>query len=64
MLYYMRFWVHYISYLYSKFKTTDIDSESCQSGRSCGTRNAVSFTGPRVRIPDSPPSSSQAMYRL
>ena len=29
--------------------------EGCQSGRSCGTRNAVSVTGPRVRIPGPPP---------
>ena len=36
----------------NKFKTP---LESCQSGRSCSTRNAVSLTGPRVRIPDSPP---------
>ena len=32
--------------------------ESCQSGRSCSTRNAVSLTGPRVRIPDSPPDNT------
>ena len=38
--------------------------ESCPSGRRCSTRNAVSRKGPRVRIPNSPPSSSQAMYRL
>lgn len=35
--------------------------ESCQSGRSCSTRNAVSLTGPRVRIPDSPPNKPVIM---
>ena len=30
--------------------------ESCPSGRRCSTRNAVSRKGPRVRIPNSPPS--------
>lgn len=41
--------------------------ESCQSGRSCGTRNAVSLAGPRVRIPDSPPSKNPVtiqVYRI
>ena len=39
-------------------------TESCPSGRRCSTRNAVSRKASRVRIPNSPPSSSQAMYRL
>ena len=39
------------------WKALDNIMESCQSGRSCSTRNAVSLTGPRVRIPDSPPKT-------
>lgn len=43
---------------------SDWHMESCPSGRRCSTRNAVDREVSRVRIPNSPPSSSQAMYRL